>query len=66
MRRPVYAGGIALIASEVLTVPASVFGRNGVGEYPVQSVDGSGTAADITNVSFSGAHSDFPDVILSG
>jgi hypothetical protein len=32
----------------------------------VDSVNGSGTAAEITNVSLSGAHSDFPDVILSG
>src|SRR6266498_2812377 len=35
-------------------------------EYPVDSVDGSGTSAELTNVSLSGAHSDFPDVILSG
>jgi hypothetical protein len=32
----------------------------------VNSVEGSGTWAEITNVSLSGAHSDFPDVILSG
>jgi hypothetical protein len=39
---------------------------NGIVEYPVNSVNGSGTSAEITNVSLSGAHSDFPDVILSG
>jgi hypothetical protein len=44
----------------------TMFGSNGVVEYPVQSVNGSGTSAEITNVSLSGAHSDFPDVILSG
>lgn len=44
----------------------TVFGNNGIVEYPVDSVDGSGTSAEITNVSLSGAHSDFPDVILSG
>jgi hypothetical protein len=44
----------------------TVFGSNGVAEYPVQSVNGSGTSAEISNVSLSGAHSDFPDVILSG
>jgi hypothetical protein len=32
----------------------------------VAGVDGSGTSAEVTNVSLSGAHSDFPDVILSG
>jgi hypothetical protein len=44
----------------------TIFGANGIVEYPVASVDGSGTSAEITNVSPSGAHSDFPDVILSG
>jgi hypothetical protein len=44
----------------------TMFGSNGVVEYPVQSVNGSGASAEITNVSLSGAHSDFPDVILSG
>ncbi|MDB4964366.1 MAG: hypothetical protein JWN44_55, partial [Myxococcales bacterium] len=44
----------------------TVFGTNGIVEYPVDSVGGSGTSAEITNVSLSGAHSDFPDVILSG
>jgi hypothetical protein len=44
----------------------TLFGTNGIVEYPVDSVDGSGTSAEITNVSLSGAHSDFPDVILSG
>jgi hypothetical protein len=44
----------------------TMFGSSGLVEYPVQSVDGSGTSAEITNVSLSGAHSDFPDVILSG
>jgi hypothetical protein len=44
----------------------TIFGSNGVAEYPVQSVNGSGTSADIDNVSLSGAHSDFPDLMLSG
>jgi hypothetical protein len=44
----------------------TIFGANGIVEYPVDSVDGSGTSAEITNVSLSAAHSDFPDVILSG
>ncbi|MDQ1469653.1 MAG: hypothetical protein QOJ99_1133 [Bryobacterales bacterium] len=44
----------------------TIFGTNGIVEYPVASVDGSGTSAEITNISLSGAHSDFPDVILSG
>jgi hypothetical protein len=44
----------------------TVFGTNGIVEYPVDSVNGSGTSAEITNVSSSGAHSDFPDLILSG
>jgi hypothetical protein len=44
----------------------TIFGANGIVEYPVNSVNGSGTSAEITNVSLSGAHSDFPDVILSG
>jgi hypothetical protein len=44
----------------------TMFGSNGIVEYPVDSVGGSGTSAEITNVSLSGAHSDFPDVILSG
>jgi hypothetical protein len=44
----------------------TMFGNNGIVEYAVDSVDGSGTSAEITNVSLSGAHSDFPDVILSG
>ncbi|MDB4966703.1 MAG: hypothetical protein JWN44_2392 [Myxococcales bacterium] len=41
------------------------FGTNGIVEYPVDSVQGSGTSAQIINVSLSGASS-FPDVILSG
>jgi hypothetical protein len=44
----------------------TVFGTNGVVEYPVDSVEGSGPSASISNVSLSGAHSDFGDVILSG
>ena len=48
------------------TIFGAMFGTDGIAEYPVDSVDGSGTSAEITNVSLSGAHSDFPDVILSG
>ncbi len=44
----------------------TLFGSNGIVEYPVDTVDGSNTSAEITNLSVSGAHSDFPDVILSG
>ena len=44
----------------------TIFGTKGIVEYPVDSVGGSGTSAEITNVSLSGARSDFPDVILSG
>jgi hypothetical protein len=44
----------------------TLFGTNGVVEYPVDSVDGSGPSAEIVNVNLSGAHTDFPDVILSG
>jgi hypothetical protein len=44
----------------------TVFGTNGIVEYPVDSVNGSGTSAEITNMSLSGAQSTFPDVILSG
>ncbi len=36
----------------------AVFGTKGIVEYPVDSIDGSGTSAEITNVSLSGAHSD--------
>jgi hypothetical protein len=52
MRRIVSSGTIALIAPAELTGAASV--------------NGSGTSAEIGNVSLSGAHSDVPDVILSG
>jgi hypothetical protein len=71
----ILVGGVDSAASSSLVLAAkisssgsydTVFGSSGVVEYPVQSVDGSGTSAEITNVSLSGAHSDFPDVILSG
>ncbi|MDT7728841.1 MAG: hypothetical protein QOI21_5417 [Actinomycetota bacterium] len=71
----ILVGGVDDAASTSLVLAAKIsssggfdtlFGTNGVVEYPVDSVDGSGTAAEITNVSLSGAHSDFPDVILSG
>jgi hypothetical protein len=71
----IVVGGVDSGASSSLVLAAkisssggydTVFGSNGVVEYPVQSVNGSGTSAEITNVSLSGAHSDFPDVILSG
>ena len=52
MRRIVSSGTIALIA------PAELTGAT--------SVNGSGTSAEIGNVGLSGAHSDVPDVILSG
>jgi hypothetical protein len=52
MRRIVSSGTIALIAPAELTGAASV--------------NGSGTSAEIGNVGLGGAHSDVPDVILSG
>lgn len=71
----IVVGGVDSGASSSLVLAAKIsssggydtaFGGSGVVEYPVQSVNGSGTSAEITNVSLSGAHSDFPDVILSG
>jgi hypothetical protein len=71
----ILAGGVDTGATSGLVLAAKIsssggydtmFGTNGVAEYPVQSVNGSGTSVEITNVSLSGAHSDFPDVILSG
>jgi hypothetical protein len=71
----ILAGGVDTRASSGLVLAAKIssfgcydtmFGTNGVVEYPVNSVNGSGTSAEITNVSLSGAHSNFPDVILSG
>jgi hypothetical protein len=71
----ILVGGIDDAASSSLVLAAkisstgaydTVFGSNGVVEYPVHSVDGSGTSAEITSVGLSGAHSDFQDLILSG
>jgi hypothetical protein len=71
----ILVGGVDDAASSSLVLVArisstggydTIFGSNGVVEYPVQSVNGSGTSASISNVSLSGAHSDVPDVILSG
>jgi hypothetical protein len=71
----ILVGGVDNGASSSLVLAAKIssyggydtmFGTNGVVEHPVNSVNGSGTSAEITNVSLSGAHSDFPDVILSG
>jgi hypothetical protein len=71
----ILVGGVDDAASSSLVVAAkisssggydAIFGSNGVVEYTVQRVAGSGPSAEITNVSLSGAHSDFPDVILSG
>jgi hypothetical protein len=71
----ILAGGVDDAASSSLVLAAKIsssggldtlFGTKGIVEYPVDSVAGSGTSAEITNVSLSGAHSDFPDVILSG
>jgi hypothetical protein len=70
----IFAGGVDDAASSSLVLAAKVsgsgdfdtkFGTNGVAEYPVNSVDGSGTSAEVLNVNLSGA-SDFSDVILSG
>jgi hypothetical protein len=71
----ILVGGVDDAASSSLVLVGKIsstgsldtsFGNNGVVEYPVDSVDGSGTSAEITNVSLSAARSDFPDVILSG
>jgi hypothetical protein len=71
----ILVGGVDSGASSSLVLAAKIssfgsydtmFGTNGVVEYPVNSVNGSGTSAEVTNVSLSGTHSDFPDVILSG
>jgi hypothetical protein len=71
----IFVGGVDDAASSSLLLVGKIggfgsfdgsFGMNGIVEYPVNSVDGSGLSASITNVSLSGAHSDFPDVILSG
>jgi hypothetical protein len=71
----ILVGGVDDAASSSLVLVGKVsgfgsfdtnFGINGIVEYPVNSIDGSGTSAAITNVSLSGAPSDFPDVILSG
>jgi hypothetical protein len=71
----ILVGGVDDAASSSLVLVGKIsssgsfdtsFGTSGVVEYPVDSVDGSGTSAEITNVSLSGAPSDFPDVILSG
>jgi hypothetical protein len=44
--------------------PDKAFGTDGIAEYPVDSVDGSGTSAEIMNVALGDGR--FPDVILSG
>jgi hypothetical protein len=71
----ILVGGVDSSATSSLVLAAKisssgsgdkVFGTNGVVEYPVDSVNGSGTSAEITNITLSGAHSTFPDVILSG
>jgi hypothetical protein len=71
----IFVGGVDDAASSSLVLVGkisghgsfdSTFGANGIVEYPVSSVNGSGTSAEITSVSLNGAHSDFPDVILSG
>jgi len=71
----VYAGGVDDAASSSLVLaariksngsPDSSFGRGGIAEFPVQSVNGSGASAEITNVSVSGKESNVPDMILSG
>lgn len=71
----IVVGGVDDAASSSLVLAArisssgrfdTVFGTNGIVEYPVHSVNGSGPSAEITNVSLGGAHSTLPDVILSG
>jgi hypothetical protein len=71
----ILVGGVDSSSSSSLVLAAKIsssggwdtlFGTNGVVEYPVDSVNGSGTSAEITNISLSGAHSNFPDVMLSG
>jgi hypothetical protein len=71
----ILVGGVDDAASSSLVLVGKIgsagsvdttFGSNGIVEYPVDSVAGSGTSAEITNVSLSGADSNFPDVMLSG
>ncbi len=71
----ILVGGVDDAASSSLVLVSKIsgagsfdtsFGSNGMVEYPVDSVDGSGTSAEITNVSLSGAGPGFPDVFLSG
>jgi hypothetical protein len=71
----ILVGGVDDAASSSLVLAAKItgsgsfdpaFGTNGIAEYPVHGADGSPQSAEITNVSLSGASSDFPDVMLSG
>jgi hypothetical protein len=71
----IYVGGIDDAASSSLVMTAKItsngsldssFGSGGIAESPVQSVNGSGTSAEVTNVSVNGGESNFPDMILSG
>jgi hypothetical protein len=71
----IYVGGVDDAASSSLLVAAKIksngnldssFGGGGIAELPVESVNGSGASAEVTNVSVNGAESNFPDMILSG
>ena len=71
----IYVGGVDDAASSSLVLAAKIkgngsldssFGSGGLAEFPVQSVNGSGPSAEITNVTVSGQESSFPDMILSG
>jgi len=68
-------GGVDDAASSSLLVAAKInstgsldssFGSGGIAELPVESVNGSGASAEVTNVSVNDAESNFPDMILSG
>lgn len=71
----IYVGGVDDAASSSLLVAAKInstgsldssFGSGGIAELPVESVNGSGASAEVTNVSVNDAESNFPDMILSG
>jgi hypothetical protein len=71
----IYVGGVDDAASSSLLVAAKIksngsldssFGRGGIAELAVESVNGSGASAEVSNVSVNGAASNFPDMILSG
>jgi hypothetical protein len=71
----VYVGGIDDAASSSLVVAAKItgvgsfdssFGNDGIAEFRVTSVNGSGPSAEVTNLSINDRQSNFPDLVLAG